>query len=151
MVGVPSSPPVDVRAEHVSAPEPVSTEADEPAIVEGFEFPREARLLDGAAFTAVFRKNRRLSDRYWILLSHESSTGDAKLGLAIAKKRARRAHDRNRIKRIARESFRHQRTALGNRHIVLMNRDAAANATTAELRRALDKLWLQLAAGKGRA
>ena len=138
---------VAARAGRVSAPDPVSDPASELSLA----FPREARLLDGAAFSAVFRRNRRLTDRYWTLLCHDTGKGGARLGLAVAKKRAKRAHDRNRIKRVARESFRHHRAALGNRHIVLMNRDAAATASPAELRSALDQLWVLLIAGKARA
>ena len=141
------SPRVVARAGRVSAPDPVSDRASD----DSFAFPREARLLDGAAFSVVFRRNRRLTDRYWTLLCHDAGKGGARLGLAIAKKRAKRAHDRNRIKRVARESFRYHRSALGNRHFVLMNRDAAATATPAELRVALDRLWALLLAGKARA
>lgn len=152
VAGVLYSPHVAARAGRVSAPEPVGAQLDDsPQESEGFGFPREARLLDGAAFTAVFRRNRRLSDRYWTLLVCDVPEGGARLGLAIAKKRARRAHDRNRIKRVARESFRLKRGALGNRHVVLMNRDAACTATPAELRAALEKLWGQLTAGKARS
>lgn len=114
-------------------------------------FPREARLLDGRAYDTVFASNRRLTDRYWTVLVHavpdkrgEPSLADARLGLAIAKKRARRAVDRNRIKRVARESFRHARTALVGHHVVVMNRDAAAMAGALELRRALDALWSRM-------
>ena len=95
----------------------------------------------------MFRRSRRFADRYWTLLVHEpdaSGTGDApgaKLGLAVAKKRARRAVDRNRIKRVARESFRHRRAALGARRVVVMNRDAATTASRAELRAAIETLW----------
>ena len=114
-------------------------------------FPREARLLSGRAYDAVFADNRRLADRYWTVLVHtvpRAADADpvpaARLGLAIAKKRARRAVDRNRIKRVARESFRHARDALAGHHVVVMNRDAAASAGARELRAALDALWARL-------
>ena len=109
-------------------------------------FPRAARLTEKRAYDAVFADNRRLADRYWTVLVHERprAAEGARLGLAIAKRRARRANDRNRIKRVARESFRHVRSALGARHVVVMNRDAAASADAAALRRALDALWERL-------
>ena len=92
----------------------------------------------------MFRRSRRFADRYWTVLVHEpddARASGARLGLAIAKKRARRAVERNRIKRVARESFRHRRAVLDGMHVVVMNRDAAATATRAELRAALDTLW----------
>ena len=117
-------------------------------------FPREARLLNGRAYDAVFGDNRRLADRFWTVLVHRvppapgaaptDAPPSARLGLAVAKKRARRAVDRNRIKRVARESFRHARGTLEGHHVVVMNRDAATSASAAELRRALDTLWSRL-------
>jgi len=114
-------------------------------------FPRDARLLDGAAYAPVFKRNQRFGDRFWTILVHErddGDAGDARIGLAIAKKRARRAVDRNRLKRIARESFRHHRVALGSRHVVVMNRDAAAHASMSELRTGIDSLWRKIIRGK---
>jgi len=105
-------------------------------------------LSSACAYDAVFADNRRLADRYWTVLVRRdaplASVGRARLGLAIAKKRARRAVDRNRIKRVARESFRHVQSDLGGRHVVVMNRDAAATAKSRELRTSLDALWSKL-------
>ena len=108
-------------------------------------FPRDARLLDGAGYGTVFKKNKRLTNRYWIVLGHRSKAETSRLGLAIAKKRAKRAVDRNLIKRIARESFRHNRLLLKGFDIVVMNKDPAAKATSIELRQSLDTLWVDLA------
>ena len=113
-------------------------------------FPRDARLLSARAYDAVFADNRRLADRHWTVLAHRAPGEPARLGLAVAKRRARRAVDRNRIKRVARESFRHARDALAGHHVVVMNRDAAASAGAAELRRALDALWGRLLRQSGR-
>ena len=68
----------------------------------------------------------------------------ARVGMAIAKKRARRAVDRNRLKRHVRETFRNARSQLGNIDVVVMNRDSAATASPEELRRSLAKLWSQI-------
>jgi len=115
-----------------------------PVVTNGF--PREARLLNGRAYDAVFRDNRRLADRYWTVLVHRTADDSGgRLGLAVAKKRAKRATDRNRIKRVARESFRQARaTRLAGFDVVVMNRDAATGASRAELRAALDALWNKL-------
>ncbi len=113
-------------------------------------FPRHARLLDGTGYGQVFKKNKRLTNAYWIVLIHRGQSvngekSNARLGLAIAKKRAKRAVDRNRIKRIARESFRHQRHLLLGCDCVVMNKDRAATASSIELRQSLDKLWSEWA------
>jgi len=65
--------------------------------------------------------------------------------MAIAKKRAKHAVTRNRIKRVCRESFRLHDEMLTGFDVVVMNRDAAASATKSELRGSLDELWTQLA------
>lgn len=103
-------------------------------------FPRSARLLTGADYSCVFKKNQRFSDRYWTILVHENPAQASKLGLAIAKKRAKRAVDRNKIKRIARESYRHHRLDMHGLQLVVMNRDAAAAEHVAGLRRSMDSL-----------
>ncbi len=65
--------------------------------------------------------------------------------MAIAKKRAKHAVTRNRIKRVCRESFRLHDEILTGFDVVVMNRDAAASASKSELRNSLDELWAQLA------
>ena len=113
---------------------------------EGFSFPRSARLLTAADYACVFKKNQRFSDRYWTVLVHADNTIPHKLGLAIAKKRAKRAVDRNKIKRIARESFRAHQHQLTGLQMVVMNRDAATKETTMALRRSMDALYRKIIA-----
>lgn len=103
-------------------------------------FPRSARLLTGRDYSQVFRRNQRFSDRYWTILVRRSDSATARLGLAIAKKRAKRAVDRNRMKRVAREAFRQYQSNLNGFELVVMNRDGAQSATAAELRQGIDKL-----------
>ncbi len=68
--------------------------------------------------------------------------------MAIAKKKAKRAVDRNRIKRIARESFRNQQQALAGWDIVVMNKPNAVGATKQELRASIDAIWTELGHAK---
>lgn len=60
----------------------------------------------------------------------------ARLGLAVSKRAAKRAVDRSRLKRLARESFRRESTLVGC-DVVVIARPAAAGATNAELRASL--------------
>ena len=103
-------------------------------------FPRSARLLSAGDYGRVFKRNQRFGDRYWTLLVYRSNDSPARLGLAIAKKRAKRAVDRNKLKRIAREAFRLKRSQLYGVELVVMNRDAAASTDNTALRQAFDKL-----------
>ncbi len=120
--------------------------------VDSNSFPRSARLLSPSAYSAVFssRKNIRLSDSYWTVLAVRNSIDPsfARLGLAISKKRARRAVDRNRLKRLVRESFRQSRDSLKGYDIVVMNRDRCVHTGNKELQSALEEHWVKLVTTK---
>ncbi|MFV8835001.1 ribonuclease P protein component [Aquisalimonas sp.] len=107
-------------------------------------FPRAARLLTPRDFQRVFASADRVSDRYFTVLFRASDQHAARLGLAVGRKASQRAVDRNRIKRIARDSFRHRRASLPPVDVVLMARPAARNASGVDLHNALAKLWQRL-------
>ncbi len=115
------------------------TDHDNPSLVSE-HFTRSHRLLTAADYSRVFDDSRRLSDRYWTILVHQSAEVQPRLGLAIAKKRAKRAVDRNRLKRIVREAFRRRAHKLPGRELVVMNRDDAVKAGNATLQQSLDML-----------
>lgn len=107
-------------------------------------FPRTSRLLQADAFKRVFQRAERLSDRYWTLLIRASEHTPPRLGLAISKKVAKRAVSRNRLKRIARETFRHAKPDLGSIDVVVMAKPHADSALTPELKRSLERHWRKL-------
>ena len=104
-------------------------------------FPRTARLLTPRAFQRVFAGADRIADRYFTLLVAENAEGFPRLGLAIGRRISTRAVDRNRIKRLARESFRHQQGDLPAVDIVLMARPVARTTDNGTLQKALGRLW----------
>lgn len=69
------------------------------------------------------------------------------MGLAISKRVSKRAVERNRIKRLVRESFRRIRTQLPAIDVMVMAREQAAGVTGSELLAELDGLWQRLLAG----
>jgi len=68
----------------------------------------------------------------------------ARLGLAISRRQARRAVDRNRLKRLVRESFRRHGDLLHGLDLVVMNRPGAQQRDNRELFRSLELHWSRL-------
>lgn len=104
-------------------------------------FSRQFRLGKAADFKHVFESAEKSADSYLTVLARPNPLGHARLGLAISKKTVRNAADRNRIKRLIRESFRLRRHGLGNLDIVVLARSAANNADRAALRCSIDRHW----------
>jgi len=68
-----------------------------------------------------------------------------RLGLVVPKRVAPRALDRNRVKRIARETFRCWRARLPARDLVVVARAGCAGMSRSELREACERLFGKLA------
>lgn len=71
-----------------------------------YSFDKTRRLLNKADFDYVFSEAKKTATKEFIILYRQNDIGHARLGLAIAKKKVLKAHDRNYIKRLFRESFR---------------------------------------------
>ncbi len=81
------------------------------------------RLRQSKEFDEVFRRSQRSTDKWVTVLARRNSKGGlARLGLAISKKCARKAVERNRIKLIVRESFRHNKDCLRGLDLVIVGR-----------------------------
>ena len=74
------------------------------------------------------------------VLFSPNGTDQPRLGLAIGKKNCRLSTGRNRLKRIVRESFRHQKD-LGGIDVVVNNQPAASRANNRALFDSLDSHW----------
>lgn len=106
-----------------------------------FQFSRNERLPDKAAFSRVFANARRSRDRSFTVLFRKTQNAEARLGLAVAKKNCRLAVARNRLKRIIRESFREHQSILGGLDIVVMNNKGAESMSNRELFKSLAAHW----------
>jgi len=79
-------------------------------------------------------------------LWQQSLLSSPRIGFAIAKKRIAHAVVRNRLRRVARESFRQKLVELGSVDIVILAQPAAATANNQELFRSLANHWRKIAA-----
>lgn len=107
--------------------------------------PREARLCRAGDFAALRQASGRFGGRCFSVRYRQNELGHARMGLAISKRVSKRAVERNRIKRLARESFRRIRHDLPAIDLVLMAREQAAGLPGTELLAELDALWRKLA------
>ena len=108
-------------------------------IVVAAGFPPAARVRAKAEFSRVFEAGKRVADP--LLALHRLDDGDApRLGLAVSRKVDPTAVGRNRIKRVLRDAFRHQRPRLAPGAYVVVARAQAAATDNHGLREAFLRL-----------
>ena len=103
-------------------------------------FTRAQRLLATAEFTRVFKHGRRLGDSCFAVIAAPGAGPAARLGLAVSKKVSKSAVQRNRIKRLVRESFRKHGASIPAMDIVVMARPGAAQCDNPRLAGSIDAL-----------
>lgn len=96
------------------------------------------------AFRRVFDQPIRVGDHLLTVLARSNGQQVARLGLAVGRRRIRRAVDRNTFKRVVRESFRANQDDLAGLDIIVLARSPAAGASRAELRASIDRQWSHL-------
>ena len=70
-------------------------------------------------FAAVFLSHNRSSDKFFLFLAINNNKNVARLGLVVPKKNVSKAVERNRIKRLIRESFRLRKSRLKGKDVVV--------------------------------
>ena len=110
-----------------------------------FSFDKSLRLLNAQAYKSVFDDAQlKVSRQQVLLLSRHNSLSQPRLGLVIAKKNVRQATERNRLKRIIRESFRLKQDQLSGIDTVVLARRGLDQLSNTDLHTLFGKLWLQL-------
>lgn len=106
----------------------------------GFGFGSSLRLHKTDEYSSVFAFRRVLRGRWFNLHYCPNSLGHARIGLVVAKKLAKRAVQRNLVKRIGRDLFRHTQADLPAHDLVLRLSARLDNVTRRMMREDMNSL-----------
>ena len=107
-----------------------------------YSYSRQYRLASKNEVQSVFAaKPKKVSHNYLLILYTPNQLDHARLGLIVGKQHLRRAVDRNRVRRIIRDSFRLQKDQLRGLDLVVMIRSNCSKLETKQIRNDIDHLW----------
>lgn len=102
------------------------------------------RLLNAADYERIFERAHKSSGKSLTVLARGGGQQAARLGLAIPAKQIRRAVDRNRVKRLIRESFRRHQAVLQGLDVVVIARSGLAGKDSQQVFACLEKHWRRI-------
>ena len=94
------------RARSIEAPPREGPQASDGPALLSFALPKEARLAKRAEFLRVYEQGTRIEGRFMTVFLMPNGRKVHRVGITATKKAIGKAHDRNRAKRLLRESFR---------------------------------------------
>lgn len=111
----------------------------------GHAYTKSMRLLHSSDFQTVFDDAPlRTSHQHFLFLARINQLDRPRLGLVIAKKHIRHAVDRNRMKRLIRETFRVKQQQLAGIDVIVLARKGMNDATNTVLIEQLNGQWQRL-------
>lgn len=110
-----------------------------------FRYPRQLRLLTGGDFKQVFSQaSIKVSDKHLLILACPNELDHSRIGFVISKKNIRLAVNRNRVRRIIRESFRLNQHDLPNVDIVILARKGLGDIENPDVHTLIKRSWSRL-------
>ena len=100
------------RSGRAQTPPRQGTQAIDSQALLDFSLPKESRLLKRADFLRVYELGKRFEGRFMTVFILPAKRELHRVGITATKKAIGKAHDRNRAKRLLRESFRLSRVEL---------------------------------------
>jgi len=101
------------RPGSIEAPQGERPQAPDGSALLSFSFPKEARLLKRAEFLRVYEQGKRFEGRFMTVFILPNDLKKQRVGITATRKGIGKAHDRNRAKRLLRETFRLSPQELG--------------------------------------
>ena len=114
--------------------------ADSPALL-GLRLPKEARIAKRTDFLRVYEQGKRFEGRFMTVFILPSKRTLHRVGVTATKKAIGKAHDRNRAKRLLRESWRLNRPEI---EAIGLTYDWVVNARRSLLHVKIDKPLAEL-------
>ena len=106
-----------------------------------FSFPKKCHLVTKQHFQEVFRNPQKISGVKFALFVKPNKLSFSRLGIIIAKKAVAKAVDRNRIKRLVRESFRLHQYAFKGKDVIFLAYKGLDAISNEDLKKCLEKKW----------
>ena len=106
-----------------------------------YSFPASFRLKNGAQIQEVLANARKYRDRNLSIFIKHNVLGHPRLAIIIANKNVAKAVQRNRLKRLIRESFRLNQDKIKGNDIIVFGYRGIETLTNFELQQCLIKNW----------
>ena len=124
------------RTRRSETPPGQGPKAPDAAALLSFDLPKEARLRKRAEFLRVYEQGERIEGRFLTVFILPNKLGRHRVGITATRKAIGKAHDRNRAKRLLRETFRLSRLELNH---IRPSFDWVLNARRSLIRGKLEK------------
>jgi ribonuclease P protein component len=116
--------------------------------LKNFCFPKKVRLLKRGQFLKLSKQGKRVYTDCFIAIVLKGTVQNNRIGITISKK-VGNAVERNRIKRIIREYFRHNKENIsGPKDINIIARKGLTTLSNLEIIEKVDKLFSKIALAK---
>lgn len=109
-----------------------------------YEFSRKYRLASKQDIQSVFAKPSKFSRKYLLVLARANQKDHARVAIIINKNYVKLTVDRNSIRRVIRDSFRHTKDQLKGLDIIVLIRSECTPLDKKALRDDIAYLWQQL-------
>ncbi|MFI3256045.1 MAG: ribonuclease P protein component [Psittacicella sp.] len=106
-----------------------------------YSFTKESRLLTPDQFSFVFDKASKITSNNILILLRPNNLDHARIGFVFSKKKIKLSIQRNRIRRICRESFRLHNISLKGFDLVVLPKHGISKLSNEELWKELNYLW----------
>lgn len=122
--------------EAISSPSPLKKQSKR------FGLTQAKRLKKPADFKNVYSSKQWGGSKHFTfnVLANDASEANS-LGVTVSKKVSKRAVDRNNLKRVMREFYRHRQSELKGASLVLTAKPSSLNASRQERLQSLKELW----------